>query len=767
MKHAVKSITEQICTPSLKIATYVLAVMLASTAGGSSLVVTDTGATYTPDSGSAVVFSDGKLTQDVEVSSATFESGATLDLNGYNFLLNGALTVNGSGTATATVTNTGDETKDAVFTCTGNLEYQFQRLKFDGKVRLTVSGVVKDHSTGQTGFQNVRNSHTGGTILDGYRDNNSTSSKFPRFNTGDAFGSGPLTLKNGTHIHLVGGTITPAWSELRVEGKAICYFHNDQALTLSSSNNKLVISEDATLSFNGNRAVNIWEWDTTQVAGTIQAAGSERIYLNAKGFPYGTLDIAEGHQVRFSLDRVETPIYINRLTGAGTLLHVKTQADKNNGVADHQPVSIGGGDFSGNIAHDSNGGDWELVKVGDGMLTLTGSNSFTGDATISGGTLKLASGASVSASKVVFDGGMLAFADDMQTTMSSAFIATNAALNVEVAGDAVVTYTGSVANITNAIVKTGEGTLRLEHAISQDSDPLRQSSLTHEIHGILEMQMPSDQNTPTFKASLVGDGTLRLTGGYNGKGYRFNHSEDVLSAFTGTIDWNYANNASSPAFGLVGSPRSWTNLRFSITGEPESETIVCHSEWSSMTFGAFDIMNANAQLKVKNAATLTIGESGMDSTFNGVFSNAKMTVVKNGTGKLTIGSGFAAVEGSSISVNSGTLEWNRSSATIDGVSLTIASGVKLAGAGVFGDVDLSVNDVVAPALTAETDKTTEFMLLTATSITGTSATMTALLETVNDGDAHGKWKLVKKANGDGTVTLKCVYGKNAFVIILR
>ena len=92
MKHAVKSITEQICTPSLKIATYVLAVMLAATAGGSSLVVTDTGATYTPDSGSAVVFSDGKLTQDVEVSSATFESGATLDLNGYNFLLNGALT---------------------------------------------------------------------------------------------------------------------------------------------------------------------------------------------------------------------------------------------------------------------------------------------------------------------------------------------------------------------------------------------------------------------------------------------------------------------------------------------------------------------------------------------------------------------------------------------------------------------------------------------------------------------------------------------------
>ena len=89
------------------------------------------------------------------------------------------------------------------------------------------------------------------------------------------------------------------------------------------------------------------------------------------------------------------------------------------------------------------------------------------------------------------------------------------------------------------------------------------------------------------------------------------------------------------------------------------------------------------------------------------------------------------------------------------------------GEGAFGDVDLSKNDVVAPALTAETDKTTEFTLLTATSIAGTSATMTALLNEVNASDKKGKWKLVKKSNGDGTVTLKCVYGKNAFVIILR
>ena len=134
---------------------------------------------------------------------------------------------------------------------------------------------------------------------------------------------------------------------------------------------------------------------------------------------------------------------------------------------------------------------------------------------------------------------------------------------------------------------------------------------------------------------------------------------------------------------------------------------------------------------------------------------------------VTLGSGFSVVDGSTLTVNAGTLVNNADLSGELNYTLTIAPGVKLSGSGVFGAVDLSVNDVVAPALTAETGKTTEFTLLTATSITGTSATMTALLETVNAGDTHGKWTLVKKSNGDGTVTLKCVYGKNAFVIILR
>ena len=133
-----------------------------------------------------------------------------------------------------------------------------------------------------------------------------------------------------------------------------------------------------------------------------------------------------------------------------------------------------------------------------------------------------------------------------------------------------------------------------------------------------------------------------------------------------------------------------------------------------------------------------------------------------------MGPDFSALEGSTISVNEGGFPMDAGMTVADLPSyLTIANGVKFTGSGVFGDVDLSVNDVVVPALTAETDKTTEFTLLTATSITGTSATMTELLAPPNAADTTGKWNLAKKYNGDGTVTLKCVYSKNAFVVILR
>ena len=45
--------------------------------------------------------------------------------------------------------------------------------------------------------------------------------------------------------------------------------------------------------------------------------------------------------------------------------------------------------------------------------------------------------------------------------------------------------------------------------------------------------------------------------------------------------------------------------------------------------------------------------------------------------------------------------------------------------------------------------------------------MTEFLNDVNASVTGGKWKVKTVNNGNGTVTLKCVFVKNGFVIVLR
>ena len=99
--------------------------------------------------------------------------------------------------------------------------------------------------------------------------------------------------------------------------------------------------------------------------------------------------------------------------------------------------------------------------------------------------------------------------------------------------------------------------------------------------------------------------------------------------------------------------------------------------------------------------------------------------------------------------------------------LTIASGVALAGEGVFGAVNLSVNDVVVPDVATFTDKTATYPILTATSFSGTSANVTALLNTLDAGETNGHWRMRIVSNGNGTYTLAIVYCKGGFMVILR
>ena len=157
-----------------------------------------------------------------------------------------------------------------------------------------------------------------------------------------------------------------------------------------------------------------------------------------------------------------------------------------------------------------------------------------------------------------------------------------------------------------------------------------------------------------------------------------------------------------------------------------------------------------------------------DSYLNGVFTGNAVHVIKTGTDKLTMGLGFAAPEGSTINVNEGVFAMDAGVTYAQYSSiLTIASGVAFAGEGVFGTVNLSVNDVVVPDVATFTDKTATYPILTATSFSGTSANVTTLLNTLNANEKSGSWRVRAVPTGNGAYTLTIVYAKSGFMIIFK
>ncbi len=212
-----------------------------------------------------------------------------------------------------------------------------------------------------------------------------------------------------------------------------------------------------------------------------------------------------------------------------------------------------------------------------------------------------------------------------------------------------------------------------------------------------------------------------------------------------------------------------------VSGNPAEPTNIMKGEtqWNAdtahVTVGAFEHLHPNAQIYVERSAwTLNILGVAGDSYLNGVFTGNAVHVIKTGTDKLTMGLGFAAPEGSTINVNEGVFSMDAGMTAADLPSyLTIASGVALAGEGVFGAVNLSVNDVVVPDAATFTDKTATYPILTATSFSGTSANVTALLNTLNANEKSGSWRVRAVPTGNGAYTLTIVYAKSGFMIIFK
>ncbi len=261
---------------------------------------------------------------------------------------------------------------------------------------------------------NAENTYTGGTLIS---DGTLVASNVEALGTGDITDNAVLELNTGGDF------------DNAISGSGQVVKSGDETLTLSGSN-----------TYTGGTIIS----GGTLVATNVEALGTGDVTDNAtlELNTGGDFDNASGGtgSVGKSGEKTLTLSSANSYTGGttisgGTLVASNVEALGSGDVTDNATLELNtGGDFANNI-----GGTGSVVKSGDKTLTLSGTNSYTGGTTISGGTL---------------------VANNVEA-LGTGDVTNNATLELNTGGDFDNAISGS-----GQVVKSGDKTLTLSGANS-------------------------------------------------------------------------------------------------------------------------------------------------------------------------------------------------------------------------------------------------------------------------------------------------------------
>ncbi|ODL29022.1 autotransporter-associated beta strand repeat-containing protein [Salmonella enterica] len=328
-----------------------------TTISGGTLVATNVdalGSGDVTDDATLELNTGGTFDNAIGGSGNVVKSGAdTLTLSGSNSYTGGT-TISGGTLVASNVEalGTGDVTNNATLELNTGGDFINNiggtgRVEKSGDDTLTLSG---------------SNTYTGGTLING---GTLVASNVEALGTGDVTDNATLALNTG-------GTFDNA-----ISGSGQVVKSGDETLTLSGTN-----------SYTGGTTIS----GGTLVATNVEALGSGDVTDDAtlELNTGGTFDnaISGSGQVVKSGDKMLTLSGANSYSGGtlisdGTLVASNVEALGTGDVTNNATLALNtGGDFTNNIS-----GSGQVVKSGDETLTLSGSNSYTGGTTISGGTL--------------------------------------------------------------------------------------------------------------------------------------------------------------------------------------------------------------------------------------------------------------------------------------------------------------------------------------------------------------------------------------------
>ncbi|WP_367874402.1 autotransporter-associated beta strand repeat-containing protein [Luteolibacter sp. Populi] len=283
--------------------------------------------------------------------------------------------------------------------------------------------------------------------------------------------SGPTTVSSGT-LKLESNTLSPAFAiasaatlELNANNGTLSY---DSALPVTT------ISGAGTLRKTGTGLI-VWEGKSAH----FELASGSLIDVQAGVFSGGSfgnevwllnksdLNVAAGA----TFNGVEANVRVDSLSGAG-----KIQSGYDGNRQFTFGVDDGGGTFPGELS-DNAGLTGNYTKQGSGIQTLSGTNTFTGVLTISGGALQIGEGGTTG-------------------SLATPAIANNAALTFNRSND--VVYTGVISG-SGLVSKLGTGTLTLSGTQSYTGG-------TNVAAGTL--QIGSGGSTGSIAGNISNEGTL-------------------------------------------------------------------------------------------------------------------------------------------------------------------------------------------------------------------------------------------------------------------